>query len=805
MIKNHLKIALRNFSRNKVYGTINLSGLIIGMVSFLVISLYIFQELSYDQFHLNSDSKYRIQMNRYDGNELLFESAVTFPAVGPAILRDLPEALDFVRILPFGTGVFKYENTNGQVFTFNENSSVFADHNFFKFFNFKLAIGDPDHVLKDKMHVVISESTAKKYFGNDEAIGKVITWRGNNDYIVSGVMEDMPVNSHMNFDIIMSLSSWEGFEEFPENWGWYDFYTFVQLKDGADPHIFERKMEEFMKTYKGENFTETGRWETLFLQNVGDIHLYSNLSWDMGENGGGDMIVFLMAIAGLILIIAWVNYVNLSTARAIKRAREVGVRKSIGATKSQLITQFLMESFYYNLVAIGFALGLTVLILPWFNQINNLNISPAWLFTLPFLVGQAGLLFIGTFLSGLYPAFVLTSFKPTSVLKGSVSSTSGNTFFRKSLVFFQFSATVILIIGTFTVGKQMNFMKSQDLGIDIRNNLVLIAPTSIRDRDVMIGKLAYLKNELLSYPAISGFSISGSIPGTENFGIGPIATRSKPDEFQDTYRTQIDHDFMSNYGIEFLSGRNFSKDFPSDTGAVILNEVAIKQLQIESPEKALEEKIITGNNVWDIVGVIRSYHDASLREELDPMIFYLTRSWRRYISLKLNSENSAEVLDIVRRKWKDTFEDAPMEYFFLDDHFNKVYEADDRFNNLFTAFTSLAIFVACLGLFGLVSFTVEQSAKSISIRKVLGSSVRSIVILLTREYLILIGAATLVSFPLSWYLMDEWLSGFAYRTSIGFGIFLLTIVLTTVIALFTVSFQSILAANTNPAKVLRNE
>lgn len=351
----------------------------------------------------------------------------------------------------------------------------------------------------------------------------------------------------------------------------------------------------------------------------------------------------------------------------------------------------------------------------------------------------------------------------------------------------------------------MNFMKSQDLGIDIRNNLVLIAPTSIRDRDVMIGKLAYLKNELLSYPAISGFSISGSIPGTENFGIGPIATRSKPDEFQDTYRTQIDHDFMSNYGIEFLSGRNFSKDFPSDTGAVILNEVAIKQLQIESPEKALEEKIITGNNVWDIVGVIRSYHDASLREELDPMIFYLTRSWRRYISLKLNSENSAEVLDIVRRKWKDTFEDAPMEYFFLDDHFNKVYEADDRFNNLFTAFTSLAIFVACLGLFGLVSFTVEQSAKSISIRKVLGSSVRSIVILLTREYLILIGAATLVSFPLSWYLMDEWLSGFAYRTSIGFGIFLITIILTTVIALFTVSFQSILAAHTNPAKVLRNE
>ncbi len=805
MFTNHIKIALRNFSRNKIYGIINLSGLIIGVVSFLIISLYIFQELNYDQFHTNAEDKYRIQMNRYDGNEQLFESAVTFPAVGPALVRDIPEATEYTRILPFGTGVFRSEKSNGQLVTFNENSSVFADHNFFTFFNFVLINGDPNLVLMDKMQIVISETTAKKYFGEDDPVGQTLTWRGTDDYIVSGVMEDMPVNSHMNFDIIMSLSSWEGFEEFPEMWGWYDFYTFVQLNEGANAITFEGKMQNFMKTYKGENYQETGRWETLLLQNIGDIHLYSTLSWDMGKNGGGDMIKFLMAIAGLILIIAWVNYINLATARAIKRAREVGVRKSIGALKSQLVNQFLIESFLYNLAAIGIAFGLTLAILPWFNQLNNLNILPSLLFTSPFLIGTVGLLIIGTFLSGLYPAFVLTSFKPTAVLKGSSNVKTGNMYFRKGLVFFQFAATVILIVGTFTVGKQMDFMKSQDLGIDIGNNLVLIAPSSIRDRDVMVAKLAYLKNEVLSYPSISGFSISGSIPGTENLGIGPIATQSHPDEFQDTYRTQIDHDFMINYGIEFLSGRNFSKDYPSDTGAVILNEVALKQLQIESPEKALEEKIVSGNNVWDIVGVIKSYHDASLREELDPMIFYLTRSWRRYISLKLNTENSAEVLEIVSARWKDTFEDAPMEYFFLDDHFNKVYEADDRFSNLFAIFTSLAIFVACLGLFGLVSFTAEQSAKSISIRKVLGSSMNAIVVLLTREYIVLIGVASLVSFPVSWFLMDAWLSGFAYKTSMGFEVFLFTLGLTTAIALITVSFQSIRAASANPAKVLRNE
>jgi len=806
MLKNYFKIALRNFSRNKVYGSINLSGLLIGMISFLIISLYIFQELSYDRFHPDAENVFRIQMNRYDGEELLFESAVTFPAVGPALVADIPEVEEYMRILPFGVGVFTYEGAGArqQVKSFNEDKSVFADHNFFTYFGFELIQGEASSVLAEPMQVVISESAADRYFGNDIAIGKTLNWRGRQDYIVSGVMADMPVNSHMSFDIIMSLSSWDGFEDFPEVWGWYDFYTFVRLQAGADNRTFESKMEGFMEKYKGEGYTETGRWETLFLQPLTGIHLYSNLSWDMGDNGGGEMVYFLMAIAVLILVIAWVNFINLATARAIKRAREIGIRKAIGAQRSQLIYQFLCEAFLYNIVSIGLSILVTILILPWFNQVNDLRISAGLLFEPYAVLGFIILIIVGTLISGLYPAFVLTSFKSTLVLKGSVSQKSGIMFFRKALVFFQFTATIVLIVGTFTVLRQMNYMRSQDLGIDIAKNLVLIAPTTIPDRDVMISKVGMLKNELLAYPGILGFSMSSSIPGTENFGIGPIATRSQPDEWQDVYRVQIDHDFIDNYGINMLAGRNFSKDFISDSGAVILNEAAIQQLNIESPAKALEENL-TGRMEWEIVGVIKDYHEASLRQELNPMVFYLTSSWGRYLSLKLEGGNIPQIMEIVKKSWDVAFADAPMEYFFLDEHFNKVYKAEDRFNSLFMTFTFLAIFVACLGLFGLVSFTAEQSAKAISIRKVLGSSVIGIVINLTREYLVLISVSMLIAFPISYILMEKWLSGFAFRMDMNGMIFLTTGLLTTLIAIGTVSFQSVAAARANPAEVLRNE
>ncbi len=804
MFQNNIKVALRNFLKNKVYGTINLSGLIIGMVSCLIISLYVFQELSYDGFHNDSDNIYRVQMNRYDGNELLFESAVTFPAVGPALKNDLPETNEFLRILPFGTGIYRYSSPDGGIISFNEIRSVYADANFFTLFNFKLLKGNPQEVLNQPMQIVLSNETAKRYFNEVDPIGKSINFRGE-DFVVSGVMENMPVNSHMNFDIIISLSSWNNYDQFEEIWGWYDFYTFVKLDPGSDNRVSESKMTAFMRKYNGELYDETGRWETLHLQPITGIHLYSNLNWDMGDNGGGDMIYFLMVIAGIILIIAWVNFINLSTARAIKRAREVGVRKSVGAQKRQLMGQFMMESFLYNLIAIMISVGLTYLILPYFNSANDLSISVQLISSKIFILSLLAVLVLGTLASGTYPAFLLTSFRPSIVLKGKVSKQPGSNLFRKILVVFQFAASVILILGTVTVVRQMKFMKSQDLGINIDQTLVLNALSSADSRQEMEGRVQKLKNELLLFPSIKSFAMSSDVPGTENFGIGPLAIKSKPESLQDTYRVFVDYSFFEDMEVEFLSGRNYSTEFVTDTSAVIINDVAMRQFQIESPEKAMDEIIVRGDNEFRIIGVIKSYHEASLREELNPSIYYLSPRWENYLCLKISTKNLDQTLAQVKGAWKSSFPDAPLDYFFLDQHFNQHYRADERFNNIFMTFAAMAVFVACLGLFGLVSFTAEQSVKEISIRKVLGSSVQGIVFMLSKDFIKLIIIALIIAFPVAYLIMQQWLTGFAYKTDLSPFIFVFAGVVTLSIAIFTVSFQSLKAARTNPAEILKNE
>jgi len=804
MLQNNVKIALRNFLKNKVYGTINLTGLVIGMVSCLIISLYVFQELSYDGFHEDSDHIYRVQMNRYDGKELLFESAVTFPAVAPALKNDLPEVNEYLRILPFGSGIYRYSNPRGEIVSYNETRSVYADANFFTLFNFKLLKGNPEEVLSQPKQIVITQETAKRYFKEVEPIGKSINFRGE-DFVVTGVMENMPVSSHMNFDLIISLSSWRNFNQFEEIWGWYDFYTFVKLSHGSDNLLIDSKLTEFMSKYKGESYDETGRWETLSLQPITDIHLYSNLNWDMGDNGGGDMVYFLMVIASIILIIAWVNFINLSTARAIKRAREVGIRKSVGAQKSQLIGQFMVESFLYNLTAIVISVGLTYLIMPYFNSANDLSIPIQLIISKVFILNLLAVIVIGTLASGTYPAFLLTSFQPSVVLKGKVSKQPGSNLFRKFLVVFQFAASVILIVGTVTVVRQMKFMKSQDLGINIEQTLVLKALKSVDSRQGMESRVQKLKNELLLFPSIKSFAMSSDVPGSENFGIGPLALKSNPESLQDTYRVFVDYAFFNDLEIEFLAGRNYSVEFITDTSAIIINDVAMRQFQIENPEKALDEIIVRGDKEFRIIGVIKSYHEASLREELNPSIYYLSPRWETYLCLKISTKDLQQTLSQVKGAWKNSFPDAPLDYFFLDQHFNQHYRADERFNNIFLTFAVMAIFVACLGLFGLVSFTAEQSVKEISIRKVLGSSVQGIVFMLSRDFIKLIIIALVIAFPIAYFIMQQWLAGFAYKTDLSPVIFVFAGVITMIIAILTVSFQSLKAARTNPAEILKNE
>ena len=805
MYRSNIRIAVRNFNKNKGYGLINLGGLIIGTVSCLLISLYVAEELSYDQFHHEARSIFRIRMDRYEDNQQLFQSAVTFPAVGPALNHGMPEVQDFLRILPFGNGVYTYTNTDGIINAFNEENAVFADHNFFTLFNFALIKGAPEEVLSKPFGMVLSETTAKKYFGDDDPIGKILVRRGSQEYEITGVMSDMPANSHMNFDMILSLSSLSDYDEFPENWGWYDFYTFVKLSPEADITTLSQRFSQSLQKYKGQDPAKQGTLELLALQPITDIHLYSQLSWDMGDNGSGQSVYFLLVIAFLILIIAWVNFINLSSARAIRRAREVGIRKVVGALRGQLVGQFLTESFLYNFLAIIISVSTVYFLLPWINVWIDLKISAQHFYQTEFILVLAGVLVAGTLLSGLYPAFLLTHFKPADVLKGKRSRMLGTNFFRKFLVIFQFTVSLVLIVGTFLVIRQLHFMKSQDLGIDIKQTLVLNSPTSIADRQDLISRIAMLRNELNGLPEIKGTALSSTLPGRENFSISNYGLKSNPENQQDIYRVTVDYNFLNDFNVAFLSGRNFSPDFPSDSTALIINDVARERFLIENPEKALQEYISVGQYEYKIVGVIESYHQESLKKELDPVMYFLNNNTSRFISIKLETQNLSQSMEKVTAVWKSTFPDAPLDYYFLEDSFNNQYKADARFNVIFVAFAGLAIFVACLGLLGLVSIAAEERIREISIRKVMGSSLSAVVLLIFRDFFKLILAAIIIAMPVAYFLMESWLTEFPYRISISVDIFFYGALITLMIAMLTISYHSVNAARSNPAEVLRNE
>ena len=798
---------MRNFARNKAYSSINLSGLIVGITACLLITLHIKEELSYDNFHPDAANTYRVVMDMYGQGELKTKSAVVFAAVGPNLKKDFPEVEDAMRILPFAGGVYSVRQEDGTLIRFNEENAVLADSSFFHLTGFKLLDGDPTKVLSAENQIVISQSSAQKYFGNQNPVGKTIIWRGTRELLVSGVYEDFPENSHMKFDLITSTKSWRGYENWLDNWGWYDFYTFVRLSPNANAANFETKLSTYLDEKKKESYERNGIREELWLQPIKDIHLYSTgMSWDMGENGGAENIYFLAAIAGLILIIAWVNFINLSTARAVKRAKEVGVRKVVGAKKAQLISQFMAEALLYNFFAIVASIIITILVVPMVNGGLNVSLDYGLLLSVEVVVGLVVLLFLGSFLSGFYPALVLTSFKAVSVVKGNVYQRKGKFGFRQVLVVFQFTASVTLILGTFLVVKQLNFMRSQDLGFSPDQTLVLKSATSSRGENDLVERLRLFKDKVVEIPAVQGYSITNNVPGQENFAISGFTSKHYVDEFRDNYIINTDEFFMPNFEIELLAGRNFMREMRTDTAAVILNEMAVKNMGFASAEEALGEKLDPNSDrPLTIIGVVSNYHQANLREGLDPMVFLYRPERGNFYALKMATEDYSTAMTDIEAAWDGIFPDNPFEYFFLDEFFDRQYKSDKQFNAVFIGFAGLAIFVACLGLFGLVSFTAEQSKKEISIRKVLGASAAKVVLLLAKDYARLILVALIIAFPLGYFLMEQWLNGFAYQTSIGVGMFFFGGLLISLIAFVTVSFKSFRVANSNPINALRDE
>ncbi len=807
MLKNYLKTAFRNLLKNKAFTFINILGVAIGMAACLLILQYAVYELNYDKFHKNAHHIYRIQYNFYQNGQQTFACAAAVPAVGPAMKDNFPEVVEFARFFPV-SGIMTYFKPDGTSLAFREEKMQVANSAALAIFSFPLIEGNSETALEGSKHIVISESAAKRYFGEEDPVGKTLHWQDDIELLVTGVMRDVPKNSHIKFDFLISYQSitdlWG--DDTENSWGWYDFNTYVLLNEGTDPKTFQAKWDAWLIENRKAEWEKHNFREEFVLQPLTDIHLYSNLLQESEpeEQGNGEAVYFLLIIAAFILLIAWVNYVNLSTARSVERANEVGVRKALGAIRKQLVGQVIFESVLVNLMAAVLAFLLVTLALPFLADLTGRPLSFAWMSQAWFWLTLLGLFIIGAVLSGLYPAFMLSGFKPITVLRGKINTSPKGILLRKGLVVFQFGASVALIAGTLIVYRQIDYMMNRDLGVNINQTLVLRGP-GVTD-SLYSENLNTFKTEVLRNTQIQSFTGASNVPGDEIFWTRGIHRLSGgPESATTIYNLAIDYDYVPAFELQMAAGRNFSREFGTDRQAVLLNEAAARVLAFQYPEEALQQQVNLGGDTLTIVGVLEDYHQMSLKTTQAPMAFRLNPDAGAFYALKIQTENMPETLSAIQSKWDEFFPGNPFEYFFLDEFFNRQYQSDQVFGRVFSVFAGLAIFVACLGLFGLASFTTIQRTKEIGVRKVLGASVISIVGLLTKDFVKLILIANLIALPLAYYIMSNWLSGYPFRVNIGWWMFVFPLLTVILIAILTVSFQTIRAAMANPVKSLRYE
>ena len=810
MIRNYLKIAWRNLTKNKAYSAINIGGLAIGISACLLILQYVAFETSYEDFHTNKDLVYRVKQDRYNDGVLTTEWAAGAYAVGNNFKEGIPEIEDYVKVIQEGDIIVE---TGGETLKIDE--VFYSSESFFSIFSYPLLSGEKESVLKEPNTVAISESTARKIFGGTDVVGKSIRFNGNNAYRVTGVFKDTPRNTQLHPNILISYTTFrerilaendQNPEADSDNW-WYSdgCLTYLKLKPGVSPSQVEAKFVPIVDELAGAYFKSSNSGVIYTLQPLTDIHLYSNYMMEPSPNGDGKTVYLLLGIALFIVVIAWVNYINLATARAIGRAKEVGVRKSVGSNRNQLIFQFFMESALFNGLALILALVLMAVAIPSFNLLSGQELSYE-LFGQPgFWVGLVTLFLSGVFLSGSYPAIVLSRFKPVEVLKGKVLSTQQGALLRKTLVVFQFAASLFLLIGTLTVYEQIQYMRKQSLGLDIDKTLVVVPPV-VTD-STYLSQMTSFKQSLLQYPAIKSVAAATTVPGQPvDWNAGGIKLVSEEETAGKQYRIiGVDYDYIDQFSVKLIAGRAFSKEFGSDAEGVIFNRSGITQLGFNNPEEAIGKQIDFWGRQYTILGVSENFNQESLRLPYEPLILRLIPDVRGYFAIKQSSEDVAQTIAQVERQWDRFFPGNTYEYFFLDDHFNDQYSADQRFGKVFGLFTTLAILVACLGLFGLASFTTLQRTKEIGIRKVLGASVPGILKLLYKEFAVLLVLAFLIAVPVAWFTITNWLEGYAFRITIHWAFFILPFVAILLIALVTVSFQTMKASLANPVKSLRTE
>jgi len=803
MFQNYFKTALRNLIKHKAFSAINIFGLAIGIAACLMILQYVRFEKSYDDFHANGDRIFRLQQNRYNEGKLSTQWAAGSAGIGQAVKENIPEVEAYAK-LTRTDGVVSYGDNR-----FREEKMFFANDDFLPMFSYNVIRGQKQGALKEPNTAVISSTVAKKLFGNEDPLGKVISLDKEVDFKVTAVVADMPINTHLKFSVLFSFPTYVALTspEAETTFDWDGFMTYILLKKGADAQKVEAKVAQVVEKRVGEEYKKRNESVEYKLQPIKDIHLTSNFMEEAEVNGDGKAVKFLLIISIFIIVIAWINYINLSTARSLERAREVGVRKVMGSHRVQLIRQFLFESLVINFLAVILAFVIVLLSLPLFNSLTGKELTFSLIADVNFWIALVGIFLGGTFLSGLYPAFVLSSFRPIEVLKGKLSKTAHGAWLRQALVITQFAASVALMVGTYSIYRQLKYMKSQELGVQIDQTLVLRGP-NVKD-STYATKLTAFKNELRRNPAIQRVTASSDVPGNKvgwNAG-GVRLVGSDPNKSQQYRVFGVDYDFIKAYGLKVLKGRDFDEKFASDSSAVIFNEAGIKLLGATKAEDVLNKKIDFWGTEFTIVGVVSNHHQESLKQDYDAYIFRLFPAPDNYYSIKISGGTGAvnDIIKTVEKEWSSFFPGNPFEYFFLDDHFAAQYKADEQFAQTFGLFAGLAIIVACLGLFGLASFVTTQRTKEIGIRKISGASISSIVVLLTRDFVKPILIAFAIATPITYYLLKQWLENYAFRTDVTFWMFFIPCLVILLIAMITVSTQTVRAASANPVKSLRTE
>jgi putative ABC transport system permease protein len=806
MLFNYFKIALRTLARHKGFASINIIGLALGLTSGILILIYVLDELSFDTFHAKADRIMRVGTDMTDVNTVAINGSIETNGwpIGKLIEQNFPEVEKVVYI----------SNSSMQV---NHDNKRFDERLFytgdalFSMFNFPLVIGDPNTALTKPYSIVLTESAKKKYFGDVDALGKTMTLNDSLLFQVTGVMRDVPRQSHMQFSMLISFSTYEtrnsGFS-YDDGWGNLNVRNYVLLKEGVDKEALKAKVANLYMDHVKDEMKQWGMYMYARMEPLTDVYLKTKRGNGMGPLGSLDRLYIVSGIALFVVLLACINFVNLATARSAHRAKEVGLRKVVGSSRGSLIQQFLGESFVLTVISLIVAIALLGVVLPLFNLVLNKDYTLSWLVHPSVLIGMAALVGIITILAGYYPAVVISSLRPSEVLKGKLTTSQRGVRLRKFLVVFQFSISTGLIICTFTILSQLDYMLNRNLGFDSHQVLVIDAD-KVSNQGGGSNGVSQFKNALQQLTSVEDVTFTNAVPGRTGWMGQWAHAADRPDDgsISMEYMT-IDEDYLKTLGLTLVAGRNFELNRPSEIeDGLIINETAVDKLGWGTPEDAIGKKIDSPSKhpAGTVIGIVKDYHEEGLQELIYPMAMDYNPSRSRYYAIKFKTTGTADLIKEMETLWKKHHDGFEFKYFFLDENFAKQYRSEERLANLFTAFSAITVVIAMMGLVGLISFMVNTRTKEIGIRKVLGASVANITQLLSKDFLKLVFIAIVIATPLAWYLMKSWLDKFAYRTDTNFWMYAAAGTITLGIAMFTVSFQSIKAALTNPTDSLRSE